>query len=126
MASGRCVMDSIASADAAPFIYSQSFIGQVDSQSDPMFSGGNSGYALNFGGNWGNNANAGVSYLNNTDGGANNNNGSRLDSALHNDFTVIPTAPECEIFGNNSIWLVPRAGRLGGSARSGYKAEVSQ
>ncbi len=123
MASGMGVRIQDVSADAPSFTRSQSIIGQVDSHSDP-FVFGSSGNALIVGGNWNNGANAGLSYLNNNDDGGNNNNGSRLDRTREIFFTVIPTSPLGGTVQTIQFWLVPRAGRLGGSVRCGLMAEV--
>ncbi len=125
MASGMEVRISDVSADALSFTCSQSFIGQVDSHSAPMFSSDSSGNALIVGGNWNNTSNAGLSYLNNNDDGGNNNIGSRLDRTREIFFTVIPTSPLGGTVQTIQFWLVPRAGRLGGSVRCGLMAEVS-
>ena len=112
------------SADAPSFTRSQSILGQVDSHSDPFVSG-SSGNALIVGGNWNNTSNAGLSYLNNNDDGGNSNNGSRLDRTREIFFTVISTSPLGGTAQTIQFWLVPRAGRLGGSVRCGLMAEVS-
>ena len=125
MASGMDVRIADVSADAPSFIRSQSIIGQVDSHSDPLVGSANSGNALIVGGNWNNGANAGLSSLNNGSVSGNNNNGSRLDRTREIFFTVIPTSPLGGTVQTIQFWLVPCAGRLGGSVRCGLMAEVS-
>ncbi len=100
---------------------SQSFFGRVDSHPVPLVRG-SSGNALIVGGNWNNTSNAGLSYLNNNDDGGNSNNGTRLFYSLSHKITVISTSPLGETVKQNHIWLVPRAIKHGGSARSGFKA----
>ena len=125
MASRTGVRIADVSTDAPSFTCSQSIFGQVDSHSDSLVDSANTGNALIVGGNWNNGANDGLSYLNNGSLSGNNNYGSRLDRTREIFFTVIPTSPLGGTVQTIQFWLVPRAGRLGGSVRCGLMAEVS-